>query len=268
MSRGHFHPADTRWPWAVMVALLASIPAFYDSLMPGPSTWAAYLYGFSGVVLMMALRPKPSMPWLDAIWRKTHGVDALLVMALLSCAALPASHVSVPSLTWRMMVALATLLRLIVLCQPWLARAGLVRMLAIATGLLVLCGLGFYWIDPGVDSLSNGLWLAFTTAATVGYGDVVPSTTASRIFAVFVVLLGYGILSLVTAGIAAMFVGSQERKVEHEILHDMHAQLKVVRREIAELRQDIEAARAVTPAASAPRSPDKVTESSGDHLKV
>jgi len=68
----------------------------------------------------------------------------------------------------------------------------------------------------------------------------VPSSTASRIFSVFVVLLGYGLLSLVTASIAAMFVGTQERKVEHDILRDMHQQLQSVRQEIAALRQVVE----------------------------
>jgi len=51
--------------------------------------------------------------------------------------------------------------------------------------------------------------------------------------------------------VAAMFVGSQERKVEREILHDMHLQLKTVRQEIAALRDSIEAAKAHTQAAPA-----------------
>jgi voltage-gated potassium channel len=84
--------------------------------------------------------------------------------------------------------------------------------------------------------LGDGLWLAFTTAATVGYGDIVPSTPASKIFAVFVVLLGFAVLSLVTASIAAMWVESHERRIEREILHDLHAQVRALRQDIAELR--------------------------------
>ena len=59
------------------------------------------------------------------------------------------------------------------------------------------------------------------------------------------VLLSQPLLALVMLGcsVAAMFVGSQERKVEREILHDMHMQLKEVRHEIAELRQALEVAR-------------------------
>lgn len=237
------------WPWAVIVALLASIPAFYDSLMPQPAFWANGLYLVSGGVLLASVRPTASLFNRTAL-RSGQGVDMALAVALLMCAVLPASHTSVPALGWRLAVALATLLRMVVLCQPLFSSAGLARMLTIATGLLVMCGVGFYWIDPAVGSLSDGLWLAFTTAATVGYGDVVPTTTASRIFAVFVVLLGYGVLSLVTAGIAAIFVGTQERKVEQEILQDMHAQLGMVRHEISALRNEMQATRAA--AAKAP----------------
>jgi voltage-gated potassium channel len=237
------------WPWAVIVALMASIPAFYDSLMPSPAIWANGLYLVAAGVLLASQWPAVTRVG-HIVWRSGQGADIALAAALVVCAVLPTSHTSVPALGWRLAVAMATLSRMVVLCQPLFSSAGLTRMLLIAAGLLAMCGVGFYWIDPSVDSLADGLWLAFTTAATVGYGDVVPTTTASRIFAVFVVLLGYGVLSLVTAGIAAMFVGSQERKVEQEILQDMHAQLGMVRHEIAELRKEMAATRAAADNAS------------------
>src|SRR5256885_655798 len=45
---------------------------------------------------------------------------------------------------------------------------------------LGIAGAGFYWIEPTVHSYADGVWLAFVTGSTVGYGDVVPTTTASR----------------------------------------------------------------------------------------
>jgi voltage-gated potassium channel len=112
-------------------------------------------------------------------------------------------------------------------------------LLAIAIGVLVLCGLGFWWLEPRTQTFEDGLWLAFTTAATVGYGDIVPTTTASRIFSVFVVLLGLGVLTLVTAAIAAQLVESEERRIERDILRDMHQQLRRVHEEVATLRDEI-----------------------------
>ncbi len=93
-------------------------------------------------------------------------------------------------------------------------------------------GLGFWLLEPKVLTLSDGLWLAFTTAATVGYGDLVPSTYPSRAFAVVVVLIGLAVLSLVTASVAAMFVETEERQIEQDLM-----------REISELRVEVRALR-------------------------
>lgn len=264
------HLPRSRAHWPLLLALLASIPAFYDSLMPTPAPWATGLYGLSGLLVLGSTwqaqrkaRPGASArnghgsgAFTQGRWRAQQGADWLLGSALMVCAVLPASSLSVGALSLRMLIALATLLRLVLVSKPLFERAGLARLLAMSAAVLGLCGMGFYWIDPEVESLGEGLWLAFSTAATVGFGDVVPSTTASRIFSVFVVLLGYGVLSLVTASIAAMFVGSQERKVEREILRDMHVQLRTVREEIAALRQELRAQQ--TPVQATPRpTPDK-----------
>jgi voltage-gated potassium channel len=245
-------------PWPTLLALVASIPAFYDSLMPVPAMWAAAMYLISGLLVLASAwhQTRQAMAHQGGLtktrWRAQTVGDWLLGLALLVCSVLPASSQSVGALSWRMLIALMTLLRLVLISKPLFERVGLARLMAMAMAVLGLCGIGFYWIDPEVNTLSEGLWLAFSTAATVGYGDVVPSNTASRIFSVFVVLLGYGMLSLVTASVAAMFVGSQERKVEREILSDMHEQLKEVRQEIAQLRHAIEAAKHEQPAAHSP----------------
>lgn len=109
-------------------------------------------------------------------------------------------------------------------------RQGLISSALIALFIMVLGGLGFWWIDPRVNSFTDGLWLAFTTAATVGYGDHVPSTDASRAFAVLVVVLGLAVLSLVTASIAALFVQKEERQIERELLQAIHASQRQIER--------------------------------------
>ena len=95
--------------------------------------------------------------------------------------------------------------------------------LTLSLAILLLGGLGFWVLEPKVETLSDGLWLAFTTAATVGYGDLVPSTHSSRAFAVLVVMLGLAVLSLVTASVAAVFVGNEERDIERELMQEIRA---------------------------------------------
>lgn len=110
-------------------------------------------------------------------------------------------------------------------------RRGLWYSLALCLVIMLFGGAGFWILEPRVATLQDGLWLAFTTAATVGYGDVVPHTQAGRIFAALMVLLGLSVLSLVTASLAAIFVEQEvenevvagERQIEHELMREIRA---------------------------------------------
>ncbi|MEX3934400.1 potassium channel family protein [Paraburkholderia phymatum] len=74
-------------------------------------------------------------------------------------------------------------------------------------------------------------------AQPFGYGDIAPTTPASRVFAVFVVLLGYGMLSLVFASIAAALIGREERALRRE----MHRDIKHLTGEIGRLHVELRA---------------------------
>jgi len=142
-------------------------------------------------------------------------------------------------------LALARLLRLNVVILVLVRIAGSLRNLFSPTALpyllglgvvtMALAGAGFYWLEPTIESYGEGLWLAFTSAATVGYGDLVPTTPASRLFAVVMVLLGYTIISMVTASIAAFFIGEDEKRLRQE----MHRDIKALREEVALLRSEL-----------------------------
>ena len=120
-------------------------------------------------------------------------------------------------------------------------RRGLTYSLVLCLIIVGVGGVGFYILEPTARTLGDGLWLAFTTAATVGYGDMVPSTHASRLFSVVLVLVGLAVLSLVTASVAAMFVGTEERQIERDLLLEIRA----LRDEVRSLRDEI-AARGAT----------------------
>ena len=117
---------------------------------------------------------------------------------------------------------------------------GLIYSLLLAVAILGLGGVGFWLIDPNILTLSDGLWLAFTTAATVGFGDVVPSTHASRAFSVVAVPLRQAVLSLVTASLSAVFVEKEVEDEERQIEKDLMREIRHLRHEVADLRRDIQ----------------------------
>lgn len=222
----------------LFVALALSIPAFYLVLTGPAPAWRAsgsLLYGLMALLVAvdLGLRRKPAgrphLHWL------TSSLDLLIF-----CGAAASAWPTDPD--WSMIEWLLRLgycgivfIRLSMLTAKRLVPANLVQVLAIAGVLLAIAGAGFYWLEPKVTTYADGLWLAFITGATVGYGDIVPSTPASRIFAVFIVLLGYAIFSVVTASIAALFVGEDEKRFEKEL----HADIRSLRDEIGVLRSEL-----------------------------
>jgi voltage-gated potassium channel len=239
----HVHGAAARaeqlWRWPVMGALLATIPAFYIEMGEGlPRPLAATIYAVASLLLVLSLWRIGRCLDHPRQYLRRNLLDVFLAAGLAVAAVLPSSTASSLSLAIRLGVSFLTLMRMAWFLRPWFGRGGLAHLMFLALGVLCICGVGFWVLEPQVHSLGDGLWLAFTTAATVGYGDLVPTTPASKIFAVFVVLLGYAVLSLVTAAIAAMWVETAERKIEQDILRDLHAQISELRREIGELRQE------------------------------
>lgn len=103
-------------------------------------------------------------------------------------------------------------------------------VIAVAAGLDVAGGLAFAATNH--EPAATGLYWAVTTATTVGYGDITPHGTASRIIATAVMLtvipLFAATFSLVTTELTAVHVRSegQATRDHHETLAGgLHARL-------------------------------------------
>ena len=222
------------------IALLGTMPAFYLAILSTHRPAGTALYLVASIVTACVTWTEARAARLQESARQAKvrpQLGSLLSVALLLSALLPQGDMA-DLVIVRLGAAVLTVLRLVDSAVPPFWRRGLPQLLALGIGVFGLCGLGFWWLEPGVRSFGDGLWLAFTTAATVGYGDIVPSTPAAKIFAVFVVLMGVAVLSLVTASIAALWVQSEERRIGHEILRDLHREMQRLRDELAAMRRD------------------------------
>jgi voltage-gated potassium channel len=229
----------------LFLALSLSIPAFY-LVMTGSTTVyrgaGRLLYLAAGVLIALDIGSRTRQAnSARSSWREARPDLIICCGALAS--AWP-TDTSWSGLEWlvRSLFCALVFLRLSMLALTWIGRRHLITTLVVSAGLLAVAGAGFYWLEPRVPTYADGLWLAFTTGATVGYGDLVPSTPASRIFAVFVVLLGYAVFSVVTASIAALFIGEDERRFQKEL----HADIRALHEEVAALRRELRHRKFVT----------------------
>ncbi|MGQ0535129.1 MAG: ion transporter [Methanobacteriota archaeon] len=66
-------------------------------------------------------------------------------------------------------------------------------------------------VNPQFATFSLALWWGIVTAATVGYGDIVPATTEGRVIGVALMIMGIGLIATLASTIGAALV-SQERE--------------------------------------------------------
>lgn len=73
---------------------------------------------------------------------------------------------------------------------------------------ITLGAFSIYIFEKGltVKSLGDAFWWSFVTATTVGYGDISPSTIPGRITASVVMIMGIGLISLLTGTISTYFI--------------------------------------------------------------
>ncbi len=140
----------------------------------------------------------------------------------------------------RLVLVIVLLARLSKTIRKLLSRHQLGTTLAVAFATMVLSGIIVSRIDPSIGTVWDGMWWAWVTMATVGYGDVVPHSGAGRLFGSLLILFGVVLLSLLTANLAAFFIGSDVEKVEQDekeadrLLREISARLERVERLLEE----------------------------------
>ena len=140
----------------------------------------------------------------------------------------------------RLLLVLMLLVRLSKSVRKLLARHQLGHILAVAFLTIILSGVIISNLDPSIGTVWDGMWWAWVTMATVGYGDVVPHSMAGRLFASLLIMFGVVVLSMLTASMAAFFIGGDVEKVERDekeadrLLKEISARLERVERLLEE----------------------------------
>jgi len=100
-----------------------------------------------------------------------------------------------------------------------LSQESLPAAMAMIFGVVFIFGMTVFLLEhtanPQFGQVSDGLWWAFVTLTTVGYGDIVPITAGGRIVAVFTMIFGISIYSLMIANLT-FFIEEQGRKRQLE----------------------------------------------------
>jgi hypothetical protein len=90
------------------------------------------------------------------------------------------------------------------------------RAIGLALIGLLATGTVFYTIVEGWDPLDS-LYFSVISLATVGYGDFTPTTDIGKIFTIFFVLAGVGVLVVFVSEVARQTISRTDRVVEERV---------------------------------------------------
>lgn len=119
--------------------------------------------------------------------------------------------------------------RLIGKLKVFLNTNGFKYMLLITSFFVIVGGIAIHFAEG--MSFSDGIWWAFVTATTVGYGDISPATSLGRFIAMALMLVGIGLIGSLTSTITSYFVNnsSNKKNVADETLENLISRISDIK---------------------------------------
>jgi voltage-gated potassium channel len=198
--------ARERWQarWTLPILMAALVPLFLTS----PKTrWVQVVVGLgSWLVFVVDLIVQRRIVH-DYLRRRNGRIDLAIVL-------LTFPYYLIPGVSGGSAVLL--LARLARVVRLLFATAGLRRFAArlgkvaiIAAVVVLLASLGAYQAEhktnPEFATVGDALWWGIVTLTTVGYGDIVPKTTAGRFCGIAIMFTGIAVLGVLAGSLASLF---------------------------------------------------------------
>ena len=201
---------------AAVAAALATAPlliaedAGADPALVGALDWAIWLVFLVEYVVLLAYASDRAA-YVRRAWLN-------LAIVVLSFPALPDLLGAVRTLRL-LRVALVTGRGLYAL-RAILGRAAVVYFSVLLAFLVVFGGALLTLLEPETvkGDAGAGMWWAIVTATTVGYGDVVPATLPGRALAVLLMIVGVGLVSVVSASVTSYLVKQDDNAEFRELI--------------------------------------------------
>lgn len=111
------------------------------------------------------------------------------------------------------------------------------RVIIVAVLMIITGGTVVRFTEPNIGTFADGIWWGIVTTTTVGYGDISPDTISGRIVAVFLMIIGIGIIGMLTSSITTFFI-KQDQKQSETIIYIQNQLNHIEELSPSEINQD------------------------------
>ncbi|WP_205696352.1 potassium channel family protein [Conexibacter sp. SYSU D00693] len=220
-------------PLMVLALLVIPVVAIEESETRGwlattaeVTDWIIWTAFAAEAIAMLAVVPD------RRAWLRSHPLEVAIVVLTV-----PAFTALLPAIRALRALRLLRLVRVAPLAKQVFSVTGL-RYASIVAVLAILGGGEAYAAAEDVP-VGDGIYFAITTATTVGYGDIAPETTVGKAVSVVVMLVGIGLVAVLTGAVAERFLSRDVEALEtteRAADQELRAELRQLRTDTAELR--------------------------------
>ncbi len=260
---------ERRLHWVMVIVALMSVPAYLLSTSDLDPFWHKIASALDFVILIAFVA---ELAWMLKVssfpvrYLLENWLNVVIILGAAAAALGAATEWIAIVRAMRAAVAVLVIVRTATEFRVLFTRKGAPMLIGIAVLTIMVLGALFYWLDPKIQTFGDGLWLAFITGSTVGYGDIVPTTPATRLLAALTVLVGVAMMTLFTAHVVTFFVGGEDARMREALQGDvvrlrleieqllnaeefrlsveLHKEIAELRRELAALRSELRAMKA------------------------
>lgn len=260
------HGWQQRLHWIMVAVALMAVPAYLLATADLDPVWHR-ISSFLDIVILVAFIAE--LAWMMRVssfpirYLFENWLNVVIILGATAAVLGEATDWIAIVRAMRAAVAVLVVVRTTAEMRFLFTRRGAPMLIGVAFLTIIALGALFYWLDPALKSFWDGLWLAFITGSTVGFGDIVPTTGATRLLAALTVLIGVAFMTLFTANVVTFFIGGEETRNRESLQRDivalrgeieqlldaeelrltleLHKEIRELRQELAVLRAEIRA---------------------------
>ena len=198
--------ARERWQarWNIPILVAAFVPLFVTSpdarsveIAVGLGSWIVFV-----IDLLMLRRIVP-----DYLHRRNGRIDLAIVLLTFPYYLIPGTSGASGILLLARLGRVARVLLATSGLRRFAERLG--KVVVVAASVVVIASLAAYEAEhasnPGFATVGDSLWWGIVTLTTVGYGDIVPKTTAGRFAGISIMFTGIAVLGVLAGSLSALF---------------------------------------------------------------